>query len=300
MRAYGLCAAASAGADRARIEQRGARAPCPRPAATPTSATPTVLHDRDPAGARHVSICWRWFTSCPAVMRTMCSIVSCPRSECIPYCFHCSGVKDSSKPRLASRNTRKCSTDLPRIARVVVSAGHPRILIVGRDGSPRCAQNQPQAVADHDLRVDKVRHDFAGRPLVGGRALAQPGRRHALDQPLEFLCRPGLNGQRLHSFHVGCDPLNVLARGFVHGVSSPDSFDRVPVGRRQGNPIGGAHADLRQKSVEIAAPRSFPYRGPRASASECAPTRAKRAPLPRRAARRPPSPIVVAGKSSIG
>ena len=30
------------------------------------------------------STCSRWFRSCPAIRRTMCSMVSCPRSECIP------------------------------------------------------------------------------------------------------------------------------------------------------------------------------------------------------------------------
>jgi len=31
--------------------------------------------------------------SCPANMRTMCAIDSCPRSECRPQWFHCSGLK---------------------------------------------------------------------------------------------------------------------------------------------------------------------------------------------------------------
>jgi len=77
------------------------------------------------------SICRRWFISCPAVMRTICPIVSCPRSECIPQCFHCSGVSDLSKQPVRAEaggpNRHECSQFRARV--------HAR---VGKNAIPLC------------------------------------------------------------------------------------------------------------------------------------------------------------------
>src|SRR5215469_15403504 len=62
-------------------------------------------------GARIDSICSRWLRSWPAIICVRRSMDSSPRSACTPKSFHCSGERDLSRPRFASRRMRNCSSD---------------------------------------------------------------------------------------------------------------------------------------------------------------------------------------------
>ena len=50
---------------------------------------------------------------------------------------------------------------LAGIPLLVMQGGHPGILIESRDGSARCAQNQPQTKPNRDFRIGQVCRDLA-------------------------------------------------------------------------------------------------------------------------------------------
>jgi hypothetical protein len=105
-------------------------------------------------------------------------------------------------------------------------------------GAPGCAKNHPQTEPSHDIRIVKVGHDLANRPLVSNRALAQFARRHALDQPLKFLWRSGLNCVRLPlpdpslpRCHARCRiPSFELDNLPVEGAQDRDAWVGLPFG----------------------------------------------------------------------
>src|SRR6266852_1406664 len=98
-----------------------------------------------------------------------------------PVVFPLLGCQRVEQSKVGFTGHAKLLDRLMRIALLIMSAGHPRILVVGRDGSPRGAENHPYTEPSHDFRIVKMGHDLANRPLVSSGALAQFARRHALD-----------------------------------------------------------------------------------------------------------------------
>src|SRR5207245_7039929 len=103
-----------------------------------------------------------------------------------------------------------------RIALVVVPGGNPCVLIKCLYGGSRRGQNRPDPLTSDDLRISKMREDLGDRPLSRPGALAQPGRRCALDQALEFLGGLRLAVERILSTHIGQNALDVLLGSFLH------------------------------------------------------------------------------------
>src|SRR5207244_13235668 len=103
-----------------------------------------------------------------------------------------------------------------RIALVVVPGDNPCVLIKCLYRGSRRRQNRPAPPTCDDLRISKMREDLGDRPLSRPGALAQPGRRCALDQALEFLGGLRLDVERILSTHIGQNALDVLLGSFLH------------------------------------------------------------------------------------
>src|SRR5947209_12575202 len=123
-----------------------------------------------------------------------------------------------------------------RIALVVVPGGNPCVLIKCLYGGSRRRQNRPDPPTCDDLRISKMREDLGDRPLSWPGALAQPGRRCALDQALEFLGGLRLDVERILSTDVGQNALDVLLGGFLHWSIPSKPLLPGHVGRKQGAP----------------------------------------------------------------
>ncbi len=146
--------------------------------------------------------------SCPACMRTMCSMLSLPRSACIPTCCHCFAVSDFSSARLPSRAARNCATLLQRRACHNCPAGGPDVLIKQLQGDARRPQNLPHAPADNDFAVGQVAPGSPPQTICRARDLRNIPRWHAAESgarswrmrcsssPLRGSCGPDVSSIR--------------------------------------------------------------------------------------------------------
>ena len=124
-------------------------------------------------------------------------MVSRPRSECIPWCFHCSGVSDLSSAEIGFADGAELLDGLAWIALVVMAGDDPGVLIKAGDGSSGRAEDETHAKSADDFSVCHVGEDVVDRPLIGRGALAKFAGGQAFDQALEFFWGGGLYCERI-------------------------------------------------------------------------------------------------------